>query len=98
MFRSISMPEFYQETKNTALSILDVRETDEFASGHIHGARNMPLSGIVKTYQELDKGTEYYVLCQSGGRSSRIAKFLGEQGYNVVNVMGGMSAWMGEVV
>lgn len=98
MYQSISMPEFDQlYRKNPDIKILDVREDDEYRlAGHIPGAQSLPLSSFPEGIQNLAKDQSYYVVCQSGGRSSMASSFLGKQGYQVTNVMGGMSAWRGE--
>lgn len=95
MYQSISNDEFYQEQNSKP--ILDVREVDEFQNGHIPGAINLPLSELAQTYHQLDKEQPYFVICRSGARSANASEFLGNQGYDVTNVMGGMSAWRGAV-
>ena len=95
MYKSVGMPEFYQEAKKKQLPIVDVRETDEYARGHIPGAVNFPLSDLGSDFTQLDKNTDYYLVCQSGGRSAMAAEFLSEQGFRVTNVMGGTGSWMG---
>ena len=96
MYKSTGMPEFYQEAKRNKLSIIDVREVDEFAAGHVPTAKNYPLSTLAENFSELDKDQEYYVICQSGGRSAHASEFLSAHGYDVTNVLGGTSAWPGE--
>lgn len=95
MYKSVGMPEFYQEAKRKQLPIVDVREKDEYARGHIPGAVNFPLSDLGSDFTQLDKNTDYYLVCQSGGRSAMAAEFLSEQGFRVTNVMGGTGSWMG---
>lgn len=95
MYKSVGMPEFYQEAKRKQLPIVDVREKDEYARGHIPGAVNFPLSDLGSDFTKLDKNTDYYLVCQSGGRSAMAAEFLSDQGFNVTNVMGGTGSWMG---
>lgn len=95
MYKSVGMPEFYQEAKRKQLPIVDVRETDEYARGHIPGAVNFPLSNLGSDFTKMDKNTDYYLVCQSGGRSAMAAEFLSEQGFRVTNVMGGTGSWMG---
>ena len=71
--------------------IIDVREPHEFQGGHIPGSKNTPL-GKIASYTPKGKT---YVICQSGMRSKKATKYLIKQGYDVVNVRGGMSSWAG---
>ncbi|MHC5268573.1 rhodanese-like domain-containing protein [Enterococcus sp. LJL98] len=98
MYKSVGMPEFYQEAKRQNLPIIDVRERDEYAAGHVPNAKNLPLSTLEENVDTLDKEQAYYLICQAGGRSARAAEFLSAQGFDVTNVMGGTSAWPGEMV
>lgn len=91
--KDISFDAFYQLYQNSSLSVLDVREVDEFESLHLEGARNLPLSQLADTYEQLDKDQLYYVICKSGMRSARACQFLAEQGYDVINVQGGMTVF-----
>ena len=88
----ITFDDFYQIYQKESLSILDVREVEEFEALHLEDARNFPLSQLADTYEQLDKTQPYYVICKSGIRSARACQFLTEQGYEVVNVQGGMDA------
>ena len=90
--KEISFDEFYQLYQNEQLSLVDVREVEEFEALHLEGARNLPLSQLADTYEQLDKDQLYYVICKSGMRSARACQFLEEQGYEVINVQGGMNA------
>ncbi|MFM0610811.1 rhodanese-like domain-containing protein [Streptococcus suis] len=82
------------EDKNTKL--LDVREVDEFTNGHIPQAINQPLSQLDQF--EVDKNKYYLIICQSGMRSQRATDYLTSQGYQAVNVQGGMNAWTGDII
>lgn len=90
--KDITFDDFYQIYQKESLSVLDVREVEEFEALHLEGARNFPLSQLADTYEQLDKTQPYYVICKSGIRSARACQFLAEQGYEVVNVQGGMDA------
>ena len=90
--KEISFDEFYQLYQNEQLSLVDVREVEEFEAFHLEGARNFPLSQLADTYEQLDKDNLYYVICKSGMRSARACQFLAEQGYEVINVQGSMDA------
>lgn len=98
MYKSKGMDEFYQEDYRQGATIIDVREVDEFTKGHIPSAKNIPLSELPESFSKLEKQTDYHVICHSGGRSAMACEFLAQKGYNVVNVMGGMSSWKGEII
>ncbi|ORO64829.1 rhodanese-like domain-containing protein [Streptococcus oralis] len=91
--KEISFDAFYQLYQNEQLSLVDVREVEEFETLHLEGAQNLPLSQLADTYDQLDKDLLYYVICKSGMRSARACHFLAEQGYDVINVQGGMTAF-----
>ena len=79
------------------LHVIDVREPGEVAQGKIPTAINMPLGLLEYRMNELDKSKEYIIVCHAGGRSSQATLFLESQGYNVINMTGGMLAWDGEI-
>lgn len=83
--------------KGEKLNILDVREHDEWESGHIPGAKHIPLGEINRALNEVDPKQETVVVCRSGGRSGRACEYLSSLGYNVVNMPGGMSEWSGDI-
>lgn len=82
-------------SSGTAVNIIDVREAEEVAEGKIPGAVNIPLGLIEFRKQDLDRSKDYVMVCRSGGRSSRAAEYLEGQGYQVINMTGGMLAWEG---
>ena len=99
MKNNISMKDFYEKYTNDSsekLTILDVREIHEYAAGHIPSAENFPLSTLGSDFSKLDKDQKYYVICQAGGRSAKAYDFLDAQGFDVINVEGGMNNWSGE--
>ena len=73
--------------------LVDVREQNEWDAGHAPDARFLPLSELPERYAELPEDTRFLVVCHAGGRSLRATKFLQAQGYDAVNVIGGMTAW-----
>ncbi|MGO1127188.1 rhodanese-like domain-containing protein [Streptococcus mitis] len=90
--KEITFNDFYQLYQKESLSVLDVRGVEEFEALHLEGAHNFPLSQLTDTFEQLDKDKLYYVICKSGMRSARACQFLAEQGYEVINVQGGMDA------
>lgn len=96
--KSISVEEVQQLLESgKKLNLIDVREVDEVATGIIPTAINIPLGLIEFRMNELDKSKEYIMVCRSGGRSGNATMFLGNQGFNVANMDGGMLAWAGDV-
>ena len=91
--KEIAFDAFYQLYQNEQLSLVDVREVEEFQTLHLEGAQNLPLSQLTDTYDQLDKDQLHYVICKAGMRLARACQFLAEQGYEVVNVQGGMTAF-----
>lgn len=83
--------------KDTAVSIIDVREDVEVAAGKISGARHIPMGEIPERLDEIDRDQEHILVCRSGNRSGRVAEFLQSQGYHVKNMAGGMLEWEGDV-
>ena len=78
--------------------VIDVREHQEWAEGHVPGARHIPLGDLSKYLRELEKHKGHHVicLCRSGMRSARAAALLKKAGYdNVYNLKGGIGAWRG---
>jgi rhodanese-related sulfurtransferase len=73
--------------------LLDVREDDEWAAGHVPGARHIPLGQLSARAAEVPQDQTVYVICRSGGRSGRAAQALTGGGWQAVNVAGGMQDW-----
>lgn len=74
------------------LAVLDVREQTEYDQGHIDGAVHVPLSELPDRIAEVSQG-QTLVVCRVGGRSAQATGWLAEQGYDVVNLDGGMLDW-----
>jgi phage shock protein E len=83
--------------KKNDLVILDVRTKEEYESeaSHLPGAILIPVQDLEKRYHQLDslKSKEIVAYCRSGVRSARASKFLGEKGFKVLNMLGGIKAW-----
>ena len=72
--------------------LIDVREADEFAAGHVPNAVNLPMSTIGDHLDELPDGA-FDVICQIGGRSARVVQALEARGFDATNVEGGTGDW-----
>ncbi|MET0671911.1 MAG: rhodanese-like domain-containing protein [Microbacterium pygmaeum] len=88
--KSISVQEL---RSREGVPLIDVREADEYAAGHVPGAVNIPMSSIGTRLDELPDGA-FDVICQVGGRSGRVVEALEPRGYDVTNVDGGTGGWI----
>lgn len=77
-----------------AVTIIDVREPDEYSAGHVPSARPIPLGDIPDRGDEIPTGETVYFICARGGRSLRAAEFMAGKGVDAVNVAGGTMAWV----
>lgn len=76
------------------VQIVDVREPDEWAEGHIPGAVHIPLGDIAARQGELNRDISIVTICRSGRRSLMAGDQLLEAGFTSVSSMaGGMNAW-----
>jgi rhodanese-related sulfurtransferase len=79
--------------RDGAATLVDVRTPEEFAAGHVPGAKNVPVGELAGRLGELDPTVETWVICEAGGRSAAAARQLRTAGYTAVDVTGGMQAW-----
>lgn len=81
------------EALGPSARVIDVREPREWDDVHIAHAELIPLATVPDRVDAFD-GAPTYVVCRSGNRSATACEFLGAQGRDVVNVAGGMLAWV----
>lgn len=95
-FNKTNINDAVEEYRNTPGAVLlDVREADEFRSGHIPGAVNVPLSAIEQA--TLPKDKPLYVYCLRGTRSKQVVNCLKQMGYQNVRSIGGITSYKGQV-
>ena len=86
------------DLENNRENLIDIREVFEYESGHIPQAKNVPMGNLLQQPEKyLDQNTEYKLICQTGVRSARTCAQLSDQGYQIVNVQGGTSAYPGKL-
>lgn len=98
-YTSVSARTFGQEIKAPDAQILDVRDSTEYADGHIAGATNINIASgnfLNDAQKVLDKKKPVYVYCRSGRRSRDAADRLSREGYKAVNLNGGIIEWKSE--
>ena len=76
--------------------VLDIREDNEYHSGHIVNSVHIPLGHLDKRITELEKHKAKPIIvgCRSGSRSARACSMLKKQGFeHIYNLKGGIMAW-----
>lgn len=76
------------------LTVLDVRELDEWQTAHIPGVLHIPLTDLVERVDEVPTDGELLVVCGSGGRSRNACAYLRPRGIDATNVDGGTKGWI----
>jgi len=93
---SVSAAELSEKLKNGKHPlVVDVRQPEEYRTGHINGAKLIPLGELGRRMKELPKDKEIVCVCATGSRSRSATKMLVDAGYNAVNMNGGMMVWSG---
>ncbi len=87
------IPQLTVEELPAEPTVLDVREDDEWAAGHIEGAIHIPLAELPGRLPELPDADPLVVTCRMGGRSARATAYLQQIGIDAANLDGGMQAW-----
>ena len=85
--------EMYKTT--TGAILVDVREADEYASGHIPGAVNAPLSVITST--TFPKDAPLFLYCLRGTRGKRAERILKKLGYTRAKSIGGITSYKNQL-
>lgn len=95
-YKDVTVEQFDKLRSNTNAVLLDVRTPEEFAAGHIPGAKNIDVNGLdfEKKVDHLDKSKTYLVNCASGARSARACMKLSKLDFpKCYNLQGGIHAW-----
>jgi len=92
--RSVSAQEAHELLNSSQPPfVVDVRQPDEYRNGHIAEAKLLPLGELASRMAELPKDRDLLIVCQSGARSGVACQQLAAEGYRVMNLRGGMTAW-----
>lgn len=96
MFQIISMRQLEWHMANrTRMTLLDVREPEEFDRGHLKGAWNIPLEELEERAGELPQDRPIAVYCMHGNRSLMTGRLLDEMGFRVMAAAGGLASYRG---
>jgi rhodanese-related sulfurtransferase len=83
--------------RGESLTLLDVREEWELGVASVPDVVHIPMGEVADRLGELDRAREVVVLCRSGRRSLQVANFLQQNGFQAVNLAGGILAWSREL-
>ena len=86
----------WADAKSPQSYVLDVREPEEFALGHVEGATNIPLNSLRDRMSELPRDREILAYCAVGQRSYYAARALRLNGFPARNVSGGITNYRAE--
>lgn len=92
----VSIEEGHQLFESHQVTLFDIREADEHATGVAEGAKLLPMSQLQKRVGEIpnDPAQPVLIICATQNRSSKVAQALKDAGWtNVRYVQGGMSTW-----
>ena len=97
--REIDVHELQERlARGAGVRLIDVREPWEAEINHIEGADLIPLGELPDRLAELDPQASYVVHCKMGGRSANAVAQMQQAGFrDVVNLEGGISAWVDEI-
>jgi rhodanese-related sulfurtransferase len=93
---NLNVSEFSQKITEPGVIIVDVRTSEEFASGHIEGALNIDFNSgnFANEITRLNPSETYAVYCRSGSRSGQAASIMHKAGFHdVSNLNGGVIDW-----
>lgn len=95
-YQNLSSEKFEEGLHDGRAVLLDVRRREEFAQGHLRGARHLEVTSpdFAQRVANLDSTRPTYVYCRSGARSANAAKQLKAAGFGqVFNLAGGIIDW-----
>ncbi|MDD5391628.1 MAG: rhodanese-like domain-containing protein [Thiothrix sp.] len=90
------LDEYFSNTQQP-LQILDVREPWEYDIAHIEGSTLIPLGKLVQEMDKLNPSQDLLVVCHHGIRSAHACYFLERNGFQTINLTGGIARWAKEI-
>ena len=96
--KSITVQELHKlMNNNEKITLVDVREKGERVMASIDGSTHVPMMAIPHQLELFNKDEPIYLFCHSGVRSAQACLYLEQQGFDSVNIIGGIHAWSTEV-
>ena len=85
------------DNPSVQLQLLDVREPWEYDICHLAGSLHIPMGQIPSRLHQIDRNLPTIVICHHGVRSAQTGIYLERQGFQTINLHGGIDAWAREV-
>ena len=81
--------------QDDSIVLVDVRTVEEYNTGYVAGAINVPIDDIASTFESQisDKDTRLFIICRSGNRSALASEQLKKMGYTNITDIGGIINW-----
>jgi rhodanese-related sulfurtransferase len=94
--QQVDVQTFEQALNKNDIVLIDVRTPEEFNAGHIAGAINIDINSntFEQQIKQLSKNKTVLVYCRSGNRSAKASKILRKNHYKVMDLAGGINAWI----
>ena len=83
-------PNEVENLVQTGFTLIDVREDDEWISGHHANATHIPMGKIIESMSSFNQNDKYIFVCRSGSRSAKVTNYMISQGIEAYNMSGGM--------
>jgi rhodanese-related sulfurtransferase len=93
LMREVDQASFAAAPRDSAV-VIDVREPYEYVTGHVPGARLVPMGQLAGAIGKLPRTGRIYVICATGNRSLAAADLLAANGLDAWSVAGGTLAWL----
>jgi phage shock protein E len=91
---NVSVDQTYAAMQSDGVFVLDVREQNEYDAGHIPGVTLIPMMQVPDRLGEIPDDMQVIVTCRTGNRSSQVAEYLVQMGFdNIHNMEGGIVEW-----
>ena len=91
-FKNIENGVSVEQTRELSGFIVDVRDKNEYESGHAEGALNINYKALPNHLEKLPQDKKITVYCRSGARSTKAYSFLENKGFSVKNLTGGFKS------
>ena len=97
-YTRISAEEAYEKTRTGGVTVIDVRNSEEWTDGHVEGAKWLPVDEVITRFDEFPKDGDLLFICEIGQRSGLACEYAAAMGVDstrLYNIEDGTPAWIG---